>query len=137
MIAGSKPSEELKKAIRENKNVTLHADRNPDQIREMIAEAQCNILPTFQATGIKLKLLAALFGGRHCIVNSPMVNNTGLESLCIIADSPEEMKKHLKKVMKAKTFSGINKRKEILEKNFSNKGNAERLKQLLFPNQND
>ncbi|MFN8144664.1 MAG: glycosyltransferase [Bacteroidia bacterium] len=133
IIAGSKPSEDLRKAVRESKNVSLLSDQSPEQIRTLIAEAQCNILPTFQSTGIKLKLLAALFGGRHCIVNSPMVSNTGLESLCLIADSTEEMKKILKKVMKAKEFSGLKKRKEILENNFSNSVNAERMRSLLFP----
>lgn len=133
IIAGTKPSEELKKAVKENKNVTLFSDRSPEEIREMIANAQCNILPTFQATGIKLKLLAALFGGRHCIVNSPMVVNTGLESLCTIADSPEEMKNALNNIMNLSAFSDTGKRVEVLENNFSNKGNANKLKRLLFP----
>ncbi len=54
--------------------------------------AQINVLPTFQATGIKLKLLMALYTGRHCIVNQPMVDNTGLEELCSIQNTAEEMK---------------------------------------------
>lgn len=136
IIAGTKPSEELKKAVKENKNVTLFSDRSPEEIREMIANAQCNILPTFQATGIKLKLLAALFGGRYCIVNSPMVVNTGMESLCIIADTAEEMKKQVKIVMKKSDFTDQKKREEVLA-DFSNARNAEKMKMLLFPNDED
>ncbi|MBL0066624.1 MAG: glycosyltransferase family 4 protein [Bacteroidetes bacterium] len=136
IIAGTKPSEELRKAVKEYKNVTLFSDRSPEEIRELIATAQCNILPTFQATGIKLKLLAALFGGRYCIVNSPMVVNTGLESLCIIADTADEMKKQVELVMKKKDFSDRKKREEVLA-NFSNAMNAEKLKMLLFPKDQD
>ena len=62
-----------------------------------------------------------------------MVVNTGLESLCTIADSPEEMKNALNNIMNLSTFSDTGKRVEVLENNFSNKGNANKLKRLLFP----
>ena len=79
--------DELKEAIKKNKNIQLKENISIEEIYSLIQNAQINILPTFQATGIKLKLLSALYTGRHCIVNSPMVANTGLESLCHVADS--------------------------------------------------
>jgi len=133
VIAGSKPSDDLKKAVRTNSNVSLRDDMTHTEILEYISEAQCNILPTFQATGIKLKLLSALFAGRFCIVNKPMVENTGLEPLCIMANSPEAMKEKVKGVFE-KEFTEREKRKrvEVLLKNFSNDENAKRLVKLLF-----
>lgn len=58
---------------------------------KLIQEAHINLLPTFQNTGIKLKLLNALFNGRFCIVNSMMTEHTGLEKYCEIADDPQMM----------------------------------------------
>ena len=81
VIAGNNPSQELLAAAKQNANVAVKSNIPTASIYELIRDAQINILPTFQATGIKLKLLAALFNGRHCIVNSPMVANTGLEQL--------------------------------------------------------
>lgn len=131
VIAGSKPSDDLQKVVKEHSNVALYSDRTPEQIRELIATAQCNILPTFQSTGIKLKLLAALFAGRHCIVNTPMVANTGLESLCILADTASEMKQRLKEVMESKSEPAFPERKAILESSFSNAKNALKLMEMV------
>lgn len=133
VIAGSKPSDELVKAIKDKKNIEFRNQLNPVQIHELIRDAQCNVLPTFQSTGIKLKLLSSLFAGRFCIVNKPMVENTGLEGLCIIADSAEKMKVKIKEVM-SKEFSKheIEKRGKILNESFSNQKNIEKLIRLAF-----
>ncbi len=132
LIAGNKPSPELGKAVKLSGNVVLKDDLSHNEIQKLISEAQCNILPTFQATGIKLKLLSALFSGRSCIVNTPMVINTGLESLCTIADSPNEMKEALKVVMERHfPRDEIKRREEILLKDFSNSENAKKLIRLF------
>lgn len=134
IIAGSKPSAELQNAVAESKNVELIQNCSPEKIYELIANAKCNILPTFQSTGIKLKLLAALFLGKSCIVNTPMVVNTGLESLCEIADTAIEMKKRIVEVNKQKNFPEemIAQRKKILEQNFSNQSGAKKLISTIF-----
>jgi glycosyltransferase involved in cell wall biosynthesis len=133
VIAGSKPSAELIKAVKANPSVQLLSDRTPAQIYELVREAQCNILPTFQSTGIKLKLLAALFTGRHCIVNTPMVEGTGLDALCIVADTPEEMKIRLDEAMASDALPPdmLEKRKEFLSRDFSNRTNAKKLIGLI------
>jgi hypothetical protein len=133
VIAGSKPSSELKSAVSGKDNISLHEHLTPQQIHEYITEAHCNVLPTFQSTGIKLKLLSALFAGRFCVVNTPMVVNTGLESLCIIADSPGLMKQQIEKVFSQNFPHGeVEKRETILLKNFTNRNNAEKLLKILF-----
>ena len=134
IIAGSKPSAELQNAVSESKNVELIQNCSPEKIYELIANAKCNILPTFQSTGIKLKLLAALFLGKFCLVNTPMVVNTGLESLCEIADTAIEMKKRISEINKQKNFPEemIAQRKKILEQNFSNQSGAKKLISAIF-----
>ena len=133
VIAGNGASAELKEAIGKRKNISLKEHISTDDIYSLIQNAQINILPTFQATGIKLKLLSALYSGRHCIVNSPMVKNTGLESLCHIADSSSEMKKEVLRLMETLFSEGEKlKREKILVENFSNKTNVTKLMALLF-----
>jgi hypothetical protein len=132
VIAGNNPSPALIKAVSGKKNVTLKANIPTSEIDQLIAEAHVNILPTFQATGIKLKLLAALFRGRFALVNSPMVANTGLENLCVIGETAPALKSQLLKLF-VQDFDNAEteKRKELLSQKFSNRMNAEKIIGLL------
>lgn len=130
IIAGKNPPETLRRAVAGRKHLTLVANPPEETLQQLIGDAQVHILPTFQPTGIKLKLLHALFNGRFCLVNSPMVAQTGLEKYCILADDPAEMK-HQLHLLWDKTFSD----KEIaarkpLEWEFNNHRNAARLIEL-------
>ena len=132
VIAGNNPSAELKKEVAARKNISLKANIPTAEIDELIANAHVNILPTFQATGIKLKLLAALFLGRFCLVNSPMVANTGLESVCIMGETAPAMISQLKRLFKEEFKSEqIEKRKILLADKFSNRKNAEKIMELI------
>lgn len=132
IISGNKPSKELRNAVSTNLNVQLHADVSIKEINGLIENAHINILPTFQPTGIKLKLLTALYNGRHCLVNDIMVANTGLEKLCHVANDATAFKKHLKKLF-SKPFkaSDIELRKKTLDENFSNHTSANKLLKRL------
>ena len=134
IIAGNKPSGDLQKAISSVENVELKQHCTPDEIYQLISAAHCNILPTFQPTGIKLKLLAALFSGKFCIVNQPMVQDTGLEHLCIVANDISTMKLKVNEIADEKEFSSaeIEKRKKHLEAYFSNTESARQLIELIF-----
>ncbi len=134
IIAGNKPSKELRNAISGKSNIELRTGITSDDIYELISDAHVNVLPTFQATGIKLKLLAALFQGRYCLVNSLMIENTGLENICICRDTAEEMKTELKSLFKKDfDFDETIKRDEILLHNgFSNEHNTKTLIDMLF-----
>jgi hypothetical protein len=133
VIAGNKPSKELKEAVAKYKHITLKSDSSTDEIYQLIADAQINILPTFQSTGIKLKLLAALYSGRHCIVNSFMVEKTGLEEICTVANTSHEMQETVKKLFK-QTFSEaeIENRKTILLSGFGNRENILKLIKVIY-----
>lgn len=133
LIAGSKPSVELRAAIQRKNNITLISDLTTKQINQVIADAHINVLPTFQPTGIKLKLLSALYNGRFCLVNSPMIENTGMEQLCTISDTPAQMREHLNQLMKNEfTPFDISIRQQVLEEKFSNKINAEKLIDVML-----
>jgi len=98
---------------------------------QQIENAQVNVLPTFQATGIKLKLLSALYKGRFCVVNKEMIENTGLENACTIGESAEELTELIQEKLKQSfTAEHIDKRRNVLTK-FSNLHNAEIVMELL------
>jgi len=134
IIAGNKPSHELKSAVAGKKNISLKTGLDSEDIYKLISEAHVNILPTFQSTGIKLKLLAALFRGRYCLVNTPMIEKTGLESLCICRETASEFKSELKNLFAKDYDISENARREeiLLHNGFSNDHNATALIHLLF-----
>lgn len=133
IIAGNKPSAELKELVSKHSNIELKSGLSTEEIHQLITDAQINVLPTFQATGIKLKLLAALYTGRHCIVNVPMVENTGLEPLCVVEDSDKRFRQAVKKYF-VREFAQeqIAQREEVLNARFCNKVCAEKLVMHIF-----
>ena len=132
IIAGSNASSELNREVAKAVNVELREDISTEEIHDLVRTAQVNVLPTFQATGIKLKLLLCLFTGRHVVCNSPMVEGTGLAQLCHVHDNPETMRTSILACMaRAADGQAIEQRAKVLEERFSNKRNAERILQLL------
>jgi len=134
IIAGNRPSKELKEEVSKHTHIELKVGLDTEAIHQLIRDAQVNVLPTFQSTGIKLKLLAALYMGRYCVVNSSMVENTGLESLCRVEDSDKRFADAVASLFE-KTFDDneFAKRENVLNTRFSNGINAEKLVSLIFP----
>ena len=132
VIAGSKASHELKREVSRSRNVELRENISTEEIHRLVREAQVNVLPTFQSTGIKLKLLLCLFSGRHVVCNTPMVEGTGLEELCHVHDRPEAMRKAIETCMRKEANGrSLERRTEILEERFSNRCNADKIVRLL------
>ena len=86
VIAGYYPSQNLKRLVNKHKNISLVASPPEKNMELLIANAQINVLPSFNETGVKLKLLNALFNGRHIIVNKAGEAGSGLHELCNVAD---------------------------------------------------
>ncbi|MCW3128057.1 MAG: hypothetical protein JWO03_3715, partial [Bacteroidetes bacterium] len=133
IIAGKNPTDALKKEAKKHSHITLIENPSFEQVADLLSNAQINFLTTFQNTGIKLKLLNSLYRGRFCLVNSKMVNNTGLESLCVIEDNPNATKRLIEDMM-ALEFDQhhINKRKQVLDHEFSNRANATRIIKAIW-----
>ncbi len=133
IIAGKNPTARLTKKIRQYTNIQLVSNPESEQMEALIQDAQISLLPTFQDTGLKLKLLASLFEGRFCIANTPMIHKTGLEHLCHLADTPEEMIAKVNELFDQDfTSEEIEKRKLILEDAFSNRLNALKIIQITY-----
>ena len=92
VIAGRNPSSRLRTACAHLPHVMLAENPNEREMADLIQQAHINLLYTFQPDGIKIKLLRALYQGRHVIANSIMVEGTGLDPLCRVADAPGELR---------------------------------------------
>jgi hypothetical protein len=91
-IAGMNPPHHLIKCADSEPNVELIANPEDDGLQDLIRNAHINILVTTQSTGLKLKLLNALFNGRYCVVNDKMVEGLDINDLCVVANTAEEIK---------------------------------------------
>ncbi|MFH0757121.1 MAG: glycosyltransferase, partial [Bacteroidota bacterium] len=95
VIAGLNPPEHLIKLIDKYPNIRLEPNPDDAKMFELIRDAQVNLMVTSQPTGLKLKLLNALFHGRHCLVNPEMLAGTGLDPVCRVATSPRQFRKEI------------------------------------------
>ncbi len=132
VIAGNNPSTGLKKIVVNYPHIQLLQHATTAEITQLTQDAQVNILPTFQSTGIKLKLINVLYQGRWSVVNNLMVENTGLADLCTIANSASDMKSAIKNLIDLPFDEvSLNHRKEILKTAFCNQTNVKILVGLL------
>jgi hypothetical protein len=124
-IAGKNPTTKLLRMAKKIPHCTVIA--NPDKLRmeELIAQAHIHVLPTFQNTGLKLKLLHGLFNGRHVLVNDEMLTGTGLQHICHIASDGNAFAQKIKELMQVPfTKDEILKRKAVLMDHYDNRKNA-------------
>ncbi len=133
VIAGMNPPERIRKLEHKNNGIKIIANPDDDKMFDLIKKAHVNVLVTFQATGLKLKLLNTLYKGRFCLVNRKMLNGTMLDELCVIGDNPLALKSQLKRLFQHE-FSEIeiDRRKGALKELYSNERNARRLIHLVF-----
>lgn len=133
IIAGMNPPKRIVDLAARYDNIDVRSNPGDEELFELIRNAHANVLVTFQATGLKLKLLNTLFNGRHCIVNSQMLSGTGLESLCHIAESAADIRKKLNEIQDIPFKEDeMEKRQKILNRTYSNSGNADRLIEAVF-----
>ncbi len=131
VVAGKNPSPGFQKRVARFPTVRLVANPSDQELDKLIAHAHINLLFTRQSTGIKLKLLHALFAGRHCLANPEMVEGSGLDRLCTVAGSMEESKIQLVKLMgQAFSEQQVQDRKRALME-FSNRAGAEKILRIL------
>ena len=133
IIAGKYSSNKLRLIVQKNKNISLVSNPSDEKMNDLIRNAQINILPSFSSTGIKIKLLNALFNGRHCIVNNATIDGTGLENLCRIVENEKEFRDAIKQLFdEPLTATEIEKREQVLKIEFNNKTNAELLMKWIY-----
>jgi glycosyltransferase involved in cell wall biosynthesis len=128
IFAGKDPSSKIADACNNLKNCGLISNPDMKGMENLIANAQVHLLPTFQATGLKLKLLHALFNGRHIVVNEAMVAGTGLSDICNVATDANDFIEKTKKLFDISfDEQTIHERNKELLKRYNNLENAKRI----------
>lgn len=133
IIAGNNPPKELITLCNMHQNVELKYNLSTDEIHQLIENAHINVLYTNQNTGIKLKLLNALYLGRFSIVNSLMVEGSGLEKLCTISNNFQNIIQNINTLIKTDyTENHYTDKKLFLEKKFNNTIGVQKLIKHIY-----
>ncbi len=132
VIAGKNPSSRLIARASKHKNISVIS--NPDNIHmnRLITDAHINLLPSISFNGFKLKLLIAMFSGRHCIVNKLVAEKTPFPGMFHVSENKKDMIDQINRLMKVPfTNTIIGERNDLLMKDFNNRTNAEKLAEFL------
>lgn len=133
IFAGRRPSGRLSRMIANYANATLVADPDSEVLSDLLSKAQCHLLPSFNQTGIKLKLLHALFRGRHCIVNSAAVEGSGCEVLCEVTESADTFRRAVLELYRTPfTREMAVRREQVLLNIFNDERNVHKLIQWIW-----
>lgn len=128
VIAGKNPSKKLQELAHQHKHTCLVANPSQKEMQDMITKAQVHVLPSFNNTGVKLKLLNALFNGRHCLVNPAGVDGSRVATTCHIATDANSFKKMIE-LLYPQPFTEQEKeqRQGLLQTLYNNDINAKQL----------
>jgi len=128
VIAGKNPSKKFIALTKKYKHASLIANPDEKQMGEIISKAHIHVLPSFNNTGIKIKLLNALYNGKHCVANDAMVAGTAVKELCHVVNSTGEFKERIQLLYHQPfTLDEKNLRKKILQAEYSNETNARKI----------
>lgn len=133
IIAGKNPPDCLRTKASLFSNIKIVANPVNSEMTQLISDAHIQVLPAINSNGFKIKLLYSLFAGRHCLVNSKMIEGTHTSVICHIADSDKEMINKIKILMEQEFSDNmISERIKVLEKYYNNRLNAAKLIDLIY-----
>jgi hypothetical protein len=132
IIAGKNPSLKILSLASNYSNIRVISNPSIYEINQLIKNSHINVLPALVSNGFKLKLLFALYAGRHCLVNEVAVLGSSLIPLCNIAESWEDFILKINELMKEPfTEEMIVERKKVLSEDFDNLSNAKKITDLF------
>lgn len=132
VIAGKDPSAYLTERAKQYPTVTVYANPTDSELDKVIHDAHVHVLVTFQATGLKLKLLNTLYRGRHCVVNPLMTEGSGLEEACRVADTAEGITAVCRELLACPfTKEDIEKRRAVLSRLYDNAESVKKITEVL------
>ena len=133
VVAGKNPSRRLKKIVQLYRQSSLVSNPSDTEINELVKKAHINILPSCSSTGTKIKLLHALFEGRHCLVNDAMIAGTGLEAACHTGTNANAFASIIMQLYHQPfTADEITIRRNLMGTTYDNKKNIQLLIQYLW-----
>ncbi len=133
VIAGLNPPKKLIELAHKQKHTCLVANPSEFEMEDMIRKAHLHLIPSFNQTGIKLKLLHVMYSGRFCLTNKTCIEGSGLEKACIVFSDARQCNELIREFYDRDfTEEDISFRKEILGNNYDNKLSAEKIIKRLY-----
>ena len=113
-------------------NVQFVDSPTDEDLTQLIRNAQVNVLPSFSRTGVKYKILHALFEGRFCITNANGIAGSGIqkEKIHVREDAPSLISCIHELFRQEFSNADIEARREVLRL-YDNERNAQKLSELL------
>lgn len=132
ILAGKNPPASLSSKAAKHPNIELVANPGRKQMKMLITNAHVNLVPALHSNGFKIKILYALFQGRHCLANGVAARSSMVPDLCVVEDSGKGMVRRIRELMEIPFTEGmIASRDKVLHENFDNMKNAEAITLLL------
>jgi glycosyltransferase involved in cell wall biosynthesis len=133
VIAGKNPSKKLIDLAHNYQHTCLVQDLSEIEMQDLIAKAQIHILPSFNNTGVKLKLLNAVFNGRYVVVNNACLDGSGLDAACHIANDAATIKQKINQLYH-QYFNDdeIQLRQGLLNKNYNNANSIKKITEVFW-----
>jgi len=131
IIGGRFLRKDIADRIKNIKNITFENIEENSRLQALFDDTHIHVLPTFQKTGIKLKLINALYGGRFVVGNEFMLSDTGLESICYMAKDKDELKTIINRLSKKEYVKENIEEKQKVLHDFSPIKNAQKIIDLL------
>jgi hypothetical protein len=127
VIAGKDISKPLAEKAKSHRYLKLVNSPSEEEMTDLIQNAQLNILPSMNNTGVKFKILHALFEGRFCITNSNGIQGIDSNAGIHIADTADEFIRITRELCQQPfSLDQIKNRQQLLTE-YDNSKNAARL----------
>lgn len=133
IIAGKNPSKKLMKAVQNHRNGCIVPNPSGQELQDMIRKAHIHVLPSMCTKSAHVKLLNALFNGRHVIVNDEMIGDSVLAPCCHVASNAEGFQSVIMQLLH-KPFEEheIRLRSHVLDQHYNTAQNCRRLMSFLW-----
>lgn len=129
LIAGSNIPAHLKAICLEHANIKIINEPSIAALDQLIIDAQINVLPSVNTTGVKLKILHAAFAGRFCITNTNGAGECGITGVHVADDATTWI--NLVKELFNRSFAEADVlNRKPMEVTYNNKFNAKKLSAL-------
>ena len=93
VIASSVFPKQIQKEISNEDHITFERIKTDAQLDSLIHNAHVNTLYSFQQSGTKLKVFNVLFKGRHCVLNTNMVDDQAILNACSVVSDKRSYQK--------------------------------------------
>jgi hypothetical protein len=107
-------------------NIRFEKIENKEHLTDLLRNAHMNLMISFQESGTKLKIINALFQGRHCVCNEKMIDDKEVLGFCHTAKTENDF---IAKINQLKNYPFLldSKRAKVLEKRYNDLENAKKM----------